>query len=197
MRLLAVVSLFLAVLWDAPAAAQVAEVGLSYKCSTFSPRELGEVGLIPQDFTIRNGKGVNLYFSMNGRSFLGHELTYGYERDELKLGQIDQGKIQVHKFHYHFVFHLLRRGARVRPFALAGLGFSTFVPPDTAAIQAGSLTKFGASYGGGLKVRIAGPLGVRFDIRDHLMGKPNLFDLAAVTGNLHNVEYSGGFSLLF
>ncbi len=190
-------TLLLAFLCAAVIPAQNAEVTAAFKQSTFSTGDLGQVGLIPQRFDLQNGTGVNLHFSLNGRSYFGHELTYGYERDTLKLGEADQGSVQVHKFYYDFVAHLSRRGARARPFVLAGAGLASYLPPAEAAIRAANLTRFGLNFGGGLKVRIADHLGVRFDIRDHFVEKPDFFDLAEVTGRLHNIEYAVGLSLLF
>lgn len=177
--------------------AQVAEVGGAWKRSSFSNVKLGQAGLIPRDFTLDDGSGANVYFSINGRSWFGHELTYGYERARLNLGDTDQGNVQVHKFYYDFVAHLLKRGSVVRPFVLAGVGFSSYVPPSEAAIQSRTLTKFGANFGGGLKVRLHDRLGLRFDVRDLVTHKPNFFEQIGIEGKLHNVEFAAGVSLLF
>lgn len=178
-------------------AAQVTEVTVAWKRSDFSNVELGQAGLIPRTFTLDEGSGANVHFSVNGRSWFGHELTYGYERDPLKLGDSDQGNVQVHKFYYDFVAHLLKRDSRVRPFVLAGAGFSSYVPPSEAAIQSRTLTKFGGNFGAGLKLRLLDRLGVRFDVRDYLAEKPNFFEQTGVEGSVHNVEFAAGVSLLF
>jgi hypothetical protein len=175
----------------------VAEVTVAWKRSNLGDVNLGQAGLIPRNFTLKDGSGANVNFSVNGRSWFGHELTYGYERDALKLGDSDQGNVQVHKFYYDFVAHLLKRGNTVRPFVLAGLGFSSYVPPSEAAIQARTLTKFGANFGGGIKIRLHDRVGVRFDVRDLVTQKPNFFEQTNVDGKLHNVEFAAGLSLLF
>lgn len=179
------------------ASAQVAEVTVAWKRSNFDGVNLGQAGLIPRSFVLEDGSGANLYMSINGRSWFGHELTYGYERDALKLGDSDQGNVQVHKFYYDFVAHALKRDSRVRPFVLAGVGFSSYVPPSEAAIQARTLTKFGVNFGGGLKVRLHDHVGVRFDVRDLVTQEPNFFEQTSVQGKLHNVEFAAGLSLLF
>ena len=46
-----------------------------------------------------------------------------------------------------------------------------------------------------LKFKLSELYGIRFDVRDHVTGKP--FGLPGSSGSLHNVEYSVGFSLLF
>ena len=177
--------------------AQVAELTVAAKRSTVSDGYVGQAGLIPRRFNLEDGSGANLIFSMNGRSYFGHELTYGYERDQLTLGDSDQGNVQAHKFYYDFVVHAMKRDSRIRPFFLAGLGFSSFVPPSEAAIQASNITKFGANFGGGLKLRLLDHVGVRLDVRGLVAGKPNFFDQSGIEGNLHNVEYSVGLSWLF
>jgi hypothetical protein len=178
------------------ASAQVAEVTAAWKRSTFSDGKLGQVGLIPREFSLQDGSGFNLLFSINGRSLFGHELSYGYESDPLRLGDSEQGSVQAHKFSYDFVVHATKPGARVRPFALAGAGFARFIPPGEAAIQARNLTKFGGNFGGGLKLRLHRHFGLRLEVRDIVAGKPNFFDLNGVDGTVHNVEYSVGFSWL-
>ena len=49
--------------------------------------------------------------------------------------------------------------------------------------------------GGGLKFKLSYKFGLRFDVRDHVTGRP--FDLDDSSGRSHNVEYSATFSLLF
>lgn len=178
----------------AAGSAQVAEVTAAWKRSTFSDGKLGQVGLIPREFNLQDGSGFNLLLSINGRSLFGHELSYGYERDPLQLGDSNQGLVQAHKFFYDFVAHATKPGARARPFVLAGAGFTRFVPPDEAAIQARDLTKFGVNFGGGVKFRLHDHVGVRFDVRDIVAGKPNFFDLNGVDGTVHNLEYSIGLT---
>jgi hypothetical protein len=85
----------------------------------------------------------------------------------------------------------------VRPFVVGGLGFSSFFPPATDILQTGGITKFGFNYGGGVKFRVHRRLGLRVDVRDHVSSKPNILSLTDVAGKMHQLELSGGVSLLF
>jgi hypothetical protein len=48
-----------------------------------------------------------------------------------------------------------------------------------------------------LKVRLNERLGIRFDVRDHVTGKPDEFQVINDPGVIHNLEFSAGWSWLF
>jgi hypothetical protein len=65
---------------------------------------------------------------------------------------------------------------------------SSFTYPGYSAFSRGD-TKFGYNYGAGIKFLLTDKYGLRFDVRDHVTGKP-FFD--NLEGRLHNVETSRG-----
>src|SRR5262249_8045345 len=70
-----------------------------------------------------------------------------------------------------------------RPFATFGIGVYRWSPTDdakgvasvnflTGPTRISSSTKFGVNFCGGLEGKMSEHLGVRFDLRDHLIGIP-------------------------
>lgn len=160
--------------------------------------DLGEVGFAAQKIALEGGFKAGARLSLNGSTFFGHELSYGFERHNLSVAGQDEAKAHVQQFFYDFVVHLTPRAVPIRPFVLAGAGFSSFSPRQEGVFAAAAgETKLGYNYGGGLKVKLAPMFGLRFDFRDHVTGKPNLLDLPNVDGRLHSLEYSAGLSFLF
>jgi hypothetical protein len=190
----------IAVLWmsfQAVAAAQSAEIGLSVGWSVLSNRSLGslsdfEAGL--QLANIDNGLRIGGRISSN-RLFTGHEMSYSYQRTNLKIGGTRPEGMTVQNLYYNFVVHATPEGTIVRPFGTVGAGVSTFFPPGVSSLSGGGANKFGYNYGGGLKFKLNEKFGLRFDVRDHVTGKP--FGLPNSSGRLHNTEYSTTFALLF
>jgi outer membrane protein W len=78
---------------------------------------------------------------------------------------------------------------KVRPFLVAGVQFDNFVPPG-ASSYSGS-TKFGLNFGGGVKVKVKGMWGIRFDAREYFTPKPS-FGFAMNSGLLWQTEVSAG-----
>ncbi len=78
---------------------------------------------------------------------------------------------------------------KVRPFLVAGVQFDNFVPPGGSSYS-GS-TKFGLNFGGGVKVKVKGMWGIRFDAREYFTGKPS-FGFANNSGLLWQTEVSAG-----
>jgi hypothetical protein len=84
--------------------------------------------------------------------------------------------------------------AKVRPFLVAGVQFDNFVPPG-ASSYSGS-TKFGANFGGGVKVHVKGMWAIRFDAREYVTPKPS-FGFALNSGALWQTELSAGIGIGF
>ncbi len=189
------------VLWAlsaAVASAQSAELGLTVGWSAFSDRGIGsltsfEEGLTPAN--IGNGVRIGARWATNSWVFLGHEFSYAYQRSSLAIGDQPSNGMTVQNMYYNFVAHATPEGTVVRPFATAGVGVSVFFPPGFSSLSGGGDNKFGYNYGGGLKFKLTDQFGLRFDVRDHVTGRP--FDLPGASGRFHNVEYSSTFSLLF
>lgn len=196
MRLAASLSL-LVISFAALSTAQVAEVSVSLRRSQISGNDLGSFGFAELPVRLDSGYGVAVRLDLPSSRFLAHELSYGFDRDELKLSAESQGSVTVHQFFYDLVLHLTPRDAPLRPFVVGGLGFSGFFPPESDLVQTAGITKFGFNYGGGLKFKLNRLLGLRVDVRDHVSSKPNILSLPDVTGKLHQVEFSAGVSLLF
>jgi len=78
---------------------------------------------------------------------------------------------------------------KIRPFLVGGVQFDNFVPPG-ASSYSGS-TKFGANFGGGVKVKVKGMWGIRFDAREYVTPKPS-FGFALNSGALWQSEISAG-----
>lgn len=180
------------------ASAQSAEIGLSVGVSAFNNNGIGslrtfEDGLIPA--TLGKGVRIGARWATNSWVFLGHEFSYAGQRTSLKIGANPSDGMTVQNLYYNFVAHATPSGSRVRPFGTVGVGVSVFFPPGASSFSGGGDNKFGYNYGGGLKFKLSDRFGLRFDLRDHVTGKP--FDLANSSGKFHNVEYSSTFSLLF
>jgi Outer membrane protein beta-barrel domain len=84
--------------------------------------------------------------------------------------------------------------SRVRPFVTAGVQFDNFVPPGGASYN-GS-TKFGANFGGGVKIHIKGIWAMRLDAREYVTPKPS-FGFALNSGALWQTELSAGVGIGF
>ena len=195
-RMLCTVVLFL--LTAGTAASQSAELGLTAGISAFNDNGIGslrsfEQGMIPA--TLGNGVRIGTRWSTNSWTFLGHEFSYAYQRTSLKIGDGQSEGMNVQNIYYNFVAHATPSGAPVRPFVTAGAGVSVYFPPGVSSLSGGGNNNFGYNYGGGLKFKLTDKFGLRFDVRDHVTGRP--FDLDDSSGRFHNVEYSATFSLLF
>ena len=178
--------------------AQTAEAGVTVGWSVFADSNIGRLdgqsGATADEFSMSNGIRIGSRLAINSWEFLGHELSYAFQRSGLQLGGVDSGGMTIQNFYYNFVVHATPQGAKVRPFVTAGGGFSTFFPPGVSSFSGAGATKPGVNIGGGLKFKLSELYGIRFDVRDHVTAKP--FGLPGSSGSLHNVEYSVGFSLL-
>ncbi|MDA1313163.1 MAG: outer membrane beta-barrel protein [Acidobacteria bacterium] len=182
----------------ATASAQSAELGLTVGRSVLNSSGIGsltsfEAGTTPAG--LGDGVRIGARWVTNSWVFLGHEFSYAYQRSSLKIGDQPARGMTVQNMYYNFVAHATPEGTVVRPFATAGVGVSVFFPPGASSLSGGGDNKFGYNYGGGLKFKLTDKFGLRFDVRDHVTGKP--FKLPDASGRLHNVEYSSTFSLLF
>ena len=116
----------------------------------------------------------------SGGQVIGFEQTIGYNPNFLKSG--------LHAFNMQSNLHVGIPAGRVVPYATAGIGFITTFG-DSFLDLSDIGTKFSINYGGGVKFRkLAGPLGVRFDVRGYSI--PDVF-----SQTLNFVE--GSVGLLF
>jgi len=119
--------------------------------------------------------------------FLGHEHTIGFSSGYLVPTSVN-AFTDAKGFVYNSNLVLHVKAGRVVPFATAGLGLiHQYGSPD---LNLG--TKFAVNYGGGLKFpKLAGPLGVRVDVRGYTaVGLPG-------SQKLNIIEVTGGVLLTF
>jgi len=163
-----------------------------------SDDDLGVFGFTQQPITMSNGVKTGARLSLNSGLFTGHELSYGYQRFNLKIGDQKESQASAQDFFYDFVLHFTPNAVAVRPFVLAGAGYTSFSPGDGGVFaDASGSNELGVNFGGGLKIKMGKFFGLRFDARNHLTRKPNFLDLPNVDGRLYRMEYSAGASLLF
>jgi len=180
--------------------AQEAEVTITGGLASFSNSKFGNFtssGDPAAELSADNGFRIGARLSLNSWEFLGHEISYAYQRSGLNIGGADSGGMAIQNYYYNFVVHATPQGAPIRPFATAGVGVSTYFPPGTSSLSGNGLNSFGYNYGGGLKFHVGPMFGVRFDVRDHVTGNPFGDFVLSNSGRIHNIEYSAGFSLLF
>ena len=158
-----------------------------------------------ESFSLSNGVRIGGRMAFNPRAFFGHEVSYSYQHGGLNLVtsneqgnpmESDLGAVRAHNMYYNAVLHALPSGSPVRPFATGGGGFTSFFLPGISTLSGGGDTKFGYNYGGGIKFNLF-KYGVRFDVRNHVTGKPFGRYLPNVEGKLNNLEISVTFSVLF
>jgi hypothetical protein len=204
MRLLVVPLILL--FCGAPASAQYAEMGITGGYGMFRDGELASFGVFgggSERYELDDGIRVGFRMSFDFRGYFAHEIAYNWQRAKFRIATVEDGGLtngvaesssSIHNYYYNFVAHMTPRDTVVRPFVTAGGGFSSFLPPGASALSGRGDTKFGYNYGAGIKFLLSDRYGLRFDVRDHVTGKPFFRDLP---GRLHNVETSATFSFLF
>jgi hypothetical protein len=152
----------------------------------------------PNDVTLTDGFRFAFRAAFNTEGIFGHEVQYSYQRTHLQFndqsGTPSEG-MGIHNGGYNFLVYATKEGARIRPFGTGGVGFFNFVPPGESAISGGGSTKFGFSYGGGVKVHLFKIFGVRADLRQYTSPKP--FGLPLASGWLQTTEISAGFGVQY
>lgn len=192
---IAIVTLMLAAL---PAFGQGAEIGFSAGWGHFTSGTVGleeAFGEEPAEYTVDDGIRIGGRLGLNTGDFIGHEFSYAFQRSKLDILDQSFGSMSIHHIYYNFLLHAFPEGSVVRPFVTGGGGVSVFNPPGVSSFSGAGDNKFGYNYGAGIKFKMTESYGIRLDVRDHVTGKP--FDLPGGDGQLHNLEISAGFSLLF
>ncbi len=206
----------LAALAAAPAASQSLELGITGGFGSLGDNDISTSGggtvqtptggtladIIPdtsQVFSLDNGVRIGARMAFNPRAFIGHEFAYSYQHSSLKQllssEEADLGSVRSHHAYYNLAMHALPEGSPFRPFVTGGGGFSSFFLPGLSSLSGTGDTKFGYNYGAGLKFNFFA-YGLRFDVRNHVTGKPFGRYLPNVDGTLHNLEFSVTFSFL-
>jgi hypothetical protein len=154
-------------------------------------------------YSLNNGFNIAFRLTLNSWKFFGQEIGYSYNRTHLNLaafnptdasqGTESLGGFAIHQGFYDFLVYPLPT-SRIRPFAAVGIHISDYTPPgSTAGFDQGNL-KFGINYGGGVKIKVKGPLGIRFDVHQFANGKP--FSLPGASGLIRQTEISAGVAVM-
>jgi len=205
MKKLAVVVLFLTCAGSSYG--QLFEAWFNGGQSLLSSRNLGSTvpatsGGSADDFQFSDsGFRFSFRIAFNGDGHFGHEVQYAYSRTHLLCTPCvpqDQGGMAIHQGGYNFLVYATPEGTRVRPFATGGVLFANYVPPGSSATSGGGQTKYGFSYGGGVKIKVTQLFGFRFDVRQATTPKP---DFGAILferqGWLRMNEISAGIGVGF
>lgn len=197
----------LAALLAIPAKPQSAELGISGGYGSLGDNSISVSALaesvVREEYDLSNGVRIGGRMAFNSRAFIGHEVSYSYQHANLSFlssggevsGMQDFGAVRAHHMYYNLVAHATPTGTSIRPFVTGGGGFSSFFLPGVSSFSGYGNTKFGYNYGGGVKFNFF-MYGIRFDVRNHVTGKPFGQYLPNVQGKLNNMEFSMTFSLL-
>jgi opacity protein-like surface antigen len=137
----------------AVAAAQSFEASVSAGASQLSNGDLGS------SYSLDNGFRLTFRMAINTHEHLGYELGYAYIRTHLNTSGLGGTGMAIHQGFGDVLLYGTKSEARVRPFVAGGLNFSNFVPPGQSAQYGQGETKYGFNYGGGVKIKVAGPPG--------------------------------------
>jgi opacity protein-like surface antigen len=189
-----------------PVSAQYAEIGVTAGYGVFREGEIASFGGSGGDSTVyeyTDGVRIGARMSFDFRNYFAHEVSYVFQQakfkvtadTEMNLTQtVQETSSQIHNYSYNFVAHATPRDSRVRPFVTGGVGATAFIPPGYSSLQVRGETKVGYNYGAGVKFLLSDKYGIRFDARDHAMGKPFFPN---TNGMLHLIETSMTVSYLF
>jgi hypothetical protein len=149
------------------------------------------------------------------------EGTYSYGTNNLRVTDLNSVPPEVRSFGVriqridgNILYFLTGSHSQLRPFATFGFGILRLSPTSeardsasTGAFITGPATltsgnKFDLNYGFGLEKKLAPHFGIRFDLRDHVIGVPRLgvlpgppvpgADFYPVTGIVHDVAATVG-----
>jgi len=185
-----------AIAFSGMAFGQAGELWFNYGESLLSNADLGSnvaFGTGPV-YKLDDGYRFSFRFGFNQGDHFGHEIQYAFNHTQLDVSG-SKSAMHFHQGGYNFLYYLLSDKSKVRPFGTAGVMFDDFVPPG-GAINYGSQNKFGANFGGGVKVHVKGMWALRFDVREYVSGKPD-FGVFNNSGSLWQTEVSGGIGIGF
>ena len=177
---------------------QAGELWFNYGESILSNNGIGTAsafGGTPNDVKLDDGYRFSFRFGFNVGDHLGYEVQYAFNHTQLDQGG-QKSAMHFHQGGVNALYYLTSDKIKVRPFATGGIQFDDFVPPG-GGINYGSQNKFGANFGGGVKVHVKGMWAVRFDVREYVTGKPDFGILAGASGALWQTEVSGGVGIGF
>jgi opacity protein-like surface antigen len=178
---------------------------------SYIPSGSSNIGTVTTDptsgtFQVRDGFRIALRMTLNQGRFFGHEIGYAYNHTSLDVpltssggitlpgttSQVQNSSLPAHQGFYDFLVYALPEGTHVRPFACGGVQFTSFSAPGSYSRE----TKYGINYGGGLKIKIKDPWGIRFDVRGYNMSKPFNNQLPNSSGRFLLYEVGVGISFM-
>src|SRR5437870_9427233 len=166
------------------------------------------------EYKLQDGISLGLRMTINSWRFMGHEFGYIYNHTSLAIPSTTTTGTGVglpgqpgsttatttpaqtlgtpaHQGFYDFLVYAAPEGFRVRPFGTGGVQFTAFSQPGQ--YSGNRETKYGINYGGGIKIKVKEPWGMRLDVRQYNMGKP--FKLTNASGRLLMWEFTAGIAL--
>ncbi len=175
---------------------------------------------IQQEFKFNQGFRGGARFNVFNSGHWGEEFVYSFETNDARFitinpagSELELGT-QIHQFAVNTLYYFdANEDLTVRPFLSFGIGGTLYRPTDEAKSIAsdplrgnlpgfGESTSFAFNYGFGLKARMAGRMGLRFDFKGFLARTP-AFGLARQSddpnatvfpagGAFHNVSATAG-----
>jgi hypothetical protein len=195
--------------------AQRWEFGATSGLNRTSRNALGSVQLndpAGEDSRLIGNRGSGVRFTMNTPGYYGHEVSYLFSNPLFRATvpgtpareQIED-RVQAHQGAYNFLIYFMPSHRRWRPFITGGAQAHRYGAPDVPGWIGGSSFKYGANWGGGLKLRPVRNLLLRMDGRQYITGSPYdlSFSQAGVmagfpsAGLFRHLELSVGVSLAF
>jgi outer membrane protein W len=171
-----------------------------------------------------NGGKVGVRFGVDLRDNWAAEASYSFAKNNLRAINLNpprrerEFETRAHQFMVNGSYYFLDANEKWRPFATAGVGLYRLSPTKDAKglaavnfldgpTRISSSSKFGVNFGGGFEGKIADYVGLRFDLRDHIMGMPR-FGLPEtplnpggafypISGLLNNLEIGVGAVFYF
>jgi hypothetical protein len=196
------------------APAQTYEISVSAGYPRLSSAPLGSLsqeGAKDNDTKLKGLQSYSARLTRNTRGYYGHELGFSYSRARLEttlrttqggktVTTVAQDRIDIRQAHYNFLMYFMPKGERWRPFMTGGGQVQEYGAPGIPEWGTGKSRRFGANYGGGIKLMLFKHALLRLDVREYIGGKPYdlTFEDPMKTGGLYRqLEASFGISIAF
>ena len=196
-----------------PAMAQRWEFGAGAAGTFYTSRDVSTSSL-KASAGFNNGWGVSAWLGNDMHKYLGGEIRYMYQNNDIKLqqgGTAYNFGSRSNSIHYDFLLHAAPRGSKIRPFVAFGAGFRGYegIGREVAVQPLNNfafLTKTKewvplVSVGGGIKFMPVKHLAFRAEFRDYISPIPTKVIAPApgakLDGWFHNFVAQFGVSVLF
>lgn len=169
--------------------------GIYRNASVYAPAGKAAAGFRNR-FTVGAVIGEDLYNRVGG------EFRYTYQDGDpfvAAAGVKTNVQGQSHAFHYDFLFHVRERGARIRPYAIAGVGAKLFVVSGPASpvqplenivrLTTESDFKPLVTGGGGVRMMLGKHVVLRLDFRDYITPFPKKVIAPAPLGTARGIYH--------